>query len=85
MIPKNSPLGLQKVKNDSKIKRQNCRKQNEKRSATWIDPKIVFQTFPEPKTSPLGLQKVKNDPKLIQNQMSEMKETKKMKVVPLHE
>ena len=30
-------------------------------------------------------QKVKNDLKLSQNQMSELKETKKMKVVQLHE
>ena len=32
-------------------------------STTWVDPKTVFEPYPDPKNSPLGPQKVKNDPK----------------------
>ena len=39
----------------------------------------------DPKNTPLGLQKVKMPPKLSQAQKSEFKESKKMKVVQLHE
>ena len=31
---------------------------------TLVDPKTVFEPYPNPKNSPLGLQKVKNDPKI---------------------
>ena len=50
-----------------------------------MDPKTIFESHIEPKISPLGPQKVKNDPKIKSNQMSELKETKKIKVVQLHE
>ena len=89
--PKNSPLGPPKVKNDSKIKSKlNARiekkpKENESCSTTWVDPKTVFELYPNPKNSPLGPKKSKMAPKLSQNQMSEGKETKEMKVVQLHE
>ena len=39
----------------------------------------------KPKNSPFGPQKLKLTPKLSQNQRSELKETKKIKVVQLHE
>ena len=45
----------------------------------------MYEPLPNPKNSPLGPQKVKNDPKINQNQISELKETKKMEVVQLHE
>lgn len=32
-------------------------------SATWVDPKTIFELYPNSKNSPLGSQKVKNDPK----------------------
>ena len=31
---------------------------------TWVDPKTVFEPYPNPKNSPLGPQKVKKDPKI---------------------
>ena len=55
-------------------------------------PLKSFEPFPNPQNIQLGPKKVKNEPKkskmtqkLNQNQMSELKETKKMKVVQLHE
>jgi len=48
-------------------------------------PKQFCETFLNPKNSPLGPQKVKITPKLSQNQMSELKEIKNMKVVQLHD
>ena len=48
-------------------------------------PKTVFEPHIEPQNSPLGPPKVKTTPKLIKNQMSELKETQKIKVVQLHE
>ena len=51
-----------------------------------VDPKTVFELFLNPKNIPLGPPKVKKmTQKLSQNQMSELKETKKMKVVQLYE
>ena len=50
----------------------------------WDNPKAVVEPYSDPQTSPLGPKKFINNPKLSQNQMSEMKETKKMKVVQLH-
>ena len=52
--PKNSPLGPQKVKNDTKIKlKSNVRiernKENESYSTTWEDPKIVVEPYPNQK------------------------------------
>ena len=85
--PKNSPLGPQKVKNDPKIKSKSIVRiwGNIENETTWVDPKTVFEPFPNLKNSPLGPQKVKNYPKISQNQMSELKETKKIKVFQLHE
>ena len=48
-------------------------------------PQNSCRTLPQPENSPLGPKKVKNDPKIKSNQMSELKETKKIKVVQLHE
>ena len=48
-------------------------------------PETVVEPYPNPKNSQLGPQEDKNGPKLSQNQMLELKETKKIKVVQLHE
>ena len=50
-----------------------------------MDPKTVFEPDIDHKNSPIGPQKVKTTPKLSQNQMSELKETKKMKIIALYE
>ena len=39
----------------------------------------------QPKNNPLGPEKVKKTPKLSQNQTSELKETKKIKIIALYE
>ena len=52
---------------------------------TWQDPKTVFVPPIEHKNSPIGPQKVKTTPKLSQNQVSELKETKKMIIIALYE
>ena len=44
-------------------------------------PKTVFGPYPKWKNSKLEPKKKKMNQKLSQNQMSELKETKKMKVV----
>ena len=54
------------------------------KSQTWLDPKTVFEPFPNPKNSQLGPKNSKMTPKSSQNKMSELKKTKKMKVVQLH-
>ena len=87
---KNRPLGPQTDKKDPKIKsKSNVRiernKENEICLTTWVDPKTVFEPFPEPKNSPPGPQKSKMTPKLSGNQISEFKKTYRMKVVQLHE
>ena len=68
-LPKNSPLGPQKVKNDPKIKSKlNIRIEgnieNESCLTASVEPKIVFEPYPNPKYSPIGQKKVKNDPKI---------------------
>ena len=84
--PKNSPLGPQKVKNDPKIEsKSNVRIKKKKGKENESCSTTVFVPFPNPKNSPLGPQKVKTTPILSQNQMSELKETKKIKVVALYE
>ena len=50
----NSPLGPQKVKNDPNIKlKSNARVEgnieNESCSTTWVDPKTVFELYPNQK------------------------------------
>ena len=50
-----------------------------------MDPKTVFKPHIEHKNSPIGPKKVKTTPKLSQNQMSELKETTKMKIIALYE
>ena len=44
-----------------------------------------FWTLSNPKDSPFGPKKSKMSPKLRQNKMSELKETKKMKIIALYE
>ena len=48
-------------------------------------PKYFFELYSNPKSIPLGPQKIKNNPKLSQNQMPELKVTKKMKIIALYE
>ena len=59
-------------------------KENVSYSTTRVEPKTVFELFLNPKNSPLGPKKAKNDPKIKSKKMSELKKTKKMKVVQLH-
>ena len=61
MTPKNSSLGLEKQKNDTKIKSNSKVRieeniKNQSCSTTWVDLKTVFEPYPEPKDSPLGPQ-----------------------------
>ena len=65
--PQTSPLGLQKDKNDPKIKSNlNVRIQgiieNESCSTTWVNLNKIFEPHIAPKNSPLGPQKVKKNP-----------------------
>ena len=48
-------------------------------------PQIVFESHIEHKISPIGPQNVKTTTKISQNQMSELKETRKMKIIALYE
>ena len=50
-----------------------------------MDPKTVCKPHIEHKNSPIWPQNVKTTPKLSQNQMPELKETKKMKIIALYE
>ena len=50
-----------------------------------MNPKTVFEPHIEPENSRIGPKKVKTTPKLSQNQMSELKEIKKMKIIALYE
>ena len=66
---KSSPIGLQKIKNNSNIKSKSKFKiegtiKNESCSTTLVDPKTVFIPYPNPKNGPLGPQKFKNDTKI---------------------
>ena len=45
----------------------------------------IVETFVNPKNSPLGPQMSKRIPKFCKNQMSELIERQKMKVIELHE
>ena len=56
-----------KVGNEGTIRNKSC-------STTWVDPKTVFEPYPNHKNSPLGPKKLKMIPKLNQNQESELKE-----------
>ena len=48
-------------------------------------PQNSFEPHIEPKNSPIGPKNFKTTSKLSQNQMSELKETKKMKIIALYE
>ena len=76
--PKNSPLEPQKVKKDPRIKTKykvgiEEMIENENCLTTWVQPKTVFESFPDIKNSPLGPQTVKTTPNWSQNQKSELK------------
>ena len=45
-----------KIRIEENIETKSC-------SFTWVDPKIVFEPYPDPKNIPLGPQKIKSDPK----------------------
>ena len=58
--PKNNPLVPQKVKNCPKIKSKlkvwiEGTIENKCCSTKWVDPKTVFEPYPDPKNSWLGL------------------------------
>ena len=79
--PYSSPLGPQKDKNvriQGIIENDSC-------PSELVDPKTVFESHIELKNSPLGPKKVKTTPIISQNQIPELKETKKIKVVALDE
>ena len=86
---KKMKVGPQKVKKEPKIRSNSKVRierniENESCSTTWVHPNTLFEPFPNPKNSPLQPQKSKMTLELSQNQMSELKEEKKMKVVQLH-
>ena len=69
LLYKNGPLGPPKVENDLKIKSKSKVRiegtiENESCSTTRVDPKPVFEPYPDPKNSPLGPKKIKNDLKI---------------------
>ena len=56
--PKNIPLGLQPVKNDPKNKSKSKTRieeniENKMFSTTWVDPKTVFERYPDPEIAHL--------------------------------
>ena len=64
MAPKTKKVYPKLSKNQMKI---DDNIENESCSTTWVDPKTVFEPFPNPKKSPLGPKKVKKLPqKLIE-------------------
>ena len=52
-----------KIKSKSKVRIEG-KIGNKSLSTKWVDPKTVFQPYPDPKNCPLGAQKVKKDPKI---------------------
>ena len=55
--------------------------ENKSYQSIWGDTKTVFKSYPNPKIAHWGPKKPKMTPKLSQNQKSELKETKQIKVV----
>ena len=78
--PKNSPLGLQKVKIDPKIKSNSKVRiewiiENKSCSATSVDPKTIFLTLTrtQQKLAHQGLKYLKIIPKTSQNKKLQLK------------
>ena len=70
----------------SKHKYQNCGIiQNESCSTRLVASNTVFKPYPSPKIGHQGPKKSKRTQKLSQNQISELNEPQKIKVVQLHE
>ena len=86
--PPNQPLGPYKTKDPKMKSNSNVRIQriieNKSCSTTGVDPKTVVKPYSDPQTSQLGPHKTKTTPKLSQIQMSEFRESLKMKVIQLH-
>ena len=66
--PPKKPIRAPKRKNYPKIKLKSIvrikrNKENESCSTEWLDPKTVFEPFPNPKNSSVGPQKVKIESK----------------------
>ena len=64
--PQKMPIKAPQVKRDHKIKsnskvtiEENI--ENKSCSTTWVDPKIVFESYPDPKNSLIWLQKLKKN------------------------
>ena len=73
----------QRVENEPKIQSKSKVRiggpiENENCSTTWIDPKSVFEPYPDPKNSPLLPPKSQKWPNLSQNQKLELKKTYKL-------
>ena len=73
----------QNIKSKSKVRIEGTT-ENKSFSITWVDPRKVFQPYPDPKNIPSRPQKAKR-PQISQNKKSELKKTYKMKIVQLHE
>ena len=77
--PQKYPISALKSKNDPKVKSKSKVRiegtiENKSCSTTWVDPKTVFEPYPDPKKT-FGAQKCKKmTPKLSQNQKLELKE-----------
>ena len=66
----------QKLSQNQKLELKELKK-NKSCSTTWIDPKTVFEPYPNPKNSPVGPQKVINDPKIKPNWKEEIIESER--------
>ena len=69
-----------KVENDPKIKSKSKVRiggtiENISCSTTWVDPKTVFEPYPDPTNSPLGPKKVKNSSKMKTHSKVRIKES----------
>ena len=53
---------------------------NKSCSTTWVDPKTVFEPYPDSQISPFGPRKAKNNPDLGQKRKLILKEAQKEKV-----
>ena len=86
--PQKLPIRAPKSKKDPKIKwkskvRIEETTENKSCSTTWIDPKTVFEHYPDPKNSPLVPQNVKNYTKIKSKSKVRIDRTIKIKVVQL--
>ena len=73
-LPEKESIGALKCKkNNSKNVRIYGSIENKIYSAIWVNPKNVFEHYPNPKNNLLGPKKPKTTPKLSQNTKSKLK------------